>query len=563
MTASDHNFEQADELARQEVGATASLSEESSGDAATDDKQKSAIEQMRQRIDEARRIEEEILGVEKEYEQEDASGISPKFIAECFRLNERGDGLLFAKIFKNKFVYVKKVNMWLYWAGNHWRYDEEDRVIDAVDTVAQYFEEHADRIRGLKHQLDKDGEKQDARVLQQVITNYTARVKKLRSLKGVKTCVDYSHRIGEASLKIFPEALDKKPSLMAFRNCVVDMLMGNVVPSNPEDYIVNAVDHDWQGIDCQCPRWDAFFAEIHLNDPDLINFVHRLLGYSATGLRTEHFIACFIGRGRNGKGTMFDTIRFLLGDLAWIIDPGMLLEQKNQRKSAGPSPDLFSLIGRRMVIASETDEGARISISETKRLTGGDWIKTRAPHDRTEINFRPSHKLLFHTNSAPHGLAKDYAMKKRLLYIDYLLSFVDNPTGPNERQKDPNLAEALEAESSGILAWLVRGAMAWRAEGGLCPPDKIRIAVDERSKADNTFFAFFDEMLEPTDSDIHQDFSLIYGKYIEWYKENHTDDTKYAVSKIKCSKWLVDNGCRSDKVGGKAKIYGIAFKPIG
>jgi putative DNA primase/helicase len=523
------------------------------------------IEQMRQRIDEARRLEEDILGVEKEYEQEDAAGISPAFVAECYRLNERGDGMLFARIFKNRFVYVKKVNMWLYWVGNHWKYDEEDRVIDAVDTVAQYYEEHADRIRQMMHDLKKDGDREGTKVLQQVIKNYSARVKKLRSLKGVNTCVDYSHRIGDASLKIFPEALDKKPTLMAFKNCVVDMLMGEIVPSNPEDYIVNAVDHDWQGVHCPCPRWDAFFAEIHQHDPELIAFVHRLLGYSATGLRTEHFIACFIGRGRNGKGTMFDTLRALLGDLAWIIDPGMLLEQKNQRKSAGPSPDLYSLIGRRMVIASETDEGARISISETKRLTGGDWIKTRAPHDRTEINFRPSHKLLFHTNSAPHGLAKDYAMAKRLLYIDYLLSFVDNPNGTNERQKDPDLAETLEAEASGILAWLIRGAMAWRAEGGLNPPDKIRAAVDARRLADDTVLSFFGDMIDRGDKDIYLDFGPLYDKYIGWYKDNigRSDDTRYAVSKIKFSKWLNENDCRTEKVGGKAKVYGITFKPIG
>jgi putative DNA primase/helicase len=285
-----------------------------------------------------------------------------------------------------------------------------------------------------------------------------------------------------------------------------------------------------------------------------------LLGYSATGLRTEHFVACFIGIGRNGKGTMFDTLRALLGDLAWNIDPGMLLEQKNQRKSAGPSPDLYSLIGRRMVIASETDEGARISISETKRLTGGDWIKTRAPHDRSEINFRPTHKLLFHTNQPPHGLAKDYAMRKRLLYIEYLLSFVDNPTDQNERLKDPQLAEALEAEASGILAWLIRGAMAWKAEGGLNPPAKIRAAVDERSKADNSFLAFYEEALERGDSDLDIDFSAIYAKYVEWYKENHSEDTRYAISKIKASKFLADNHFRTEKKGGKAKVYGIKFK---
>lgn len=523
----------------------------------------SELELMRRRIDEARKIEEEMLGSEKEYEQEDSRGISPKFIAECFRLNERGDGLLFARAFKNKFVFVKKVNLWLYWAGNHWRYDEEDRVIDAVDQVAQYFEEHADRIRQIQHDLRKDQDLEGVKVLSEVLKRYKSRINRLRSLKGAKICAEYSHRIGEESLRIFPEALDKQPTLMAFKNCVVDMLSGRTVPSNPSDYIVNAVEHDWQGIDAPCPKWEKFFAEIHQNDPELISFVHRLLGYSATGLRTEHFYACFLGRGRNGKGTMFDTLRQLLGELAWNIDSGMLLEQKNQRKSAGPSPDLYSLIGRRMVIAAETDEGARVSMAEVKRLSGGDWIKTRAPHDRTEINFRPTHKILFHTNHPPSGMAKDYAMKQRLLYIEYPLSFVDNPTQPNERLKDPHLPEELEAEASGICAWLVRGSIAYKIEGGLKPPAKIRAAVDERSKADDTVLAFFTEVLERTDVDQSLEFGMIYTKYVEWYKETISENSTYAVSKIKVSKWLVDNGCKTDKRGGKAIVYGVRLQSIG
>lgn len=521
------------------------------------------IAEMRRRIDEARRIEQEILGSEKEYEQEDKTGISPKFVAECFRYNERGDGMLFAKIFHNRFVYVKKVGMWLYWAGNHWRYDEEDRVIDAADTVAHYFEEHADRIRQILHDLkEEEGRSENVLILTELLKKYRSRINRLRSLKGAKICVEYSHRIGESSLKIFPEALDKKPTLIACKNCVVDMLTGEVVPSDPEDYIVNAVDVEWKGIDCPRPHWENFIAEIHEQDKEVIDFIHRMLGYSSTGLRTEHFYACFIGQGRNGKGTMFDTIRLILGDLAWNISSEMLLEQRNSRQSAAASPDLYSLMGRRMVIASETDQGARVSIAQVKRLTGGDWIKTRSPYDKFEINFRPTHKLLFHTNHPPHGLAKDYAISKRLLYIEYQLSFVDDPSTPNERQRDPDLPLRLEEEASGILAWLVRGAMMWKAEGGLNPPDKIKAAVDARRKDDDEVLRYVDEMIDRVAADIPLEFTACYTKFVEWYKETVNESTQYIVSKIRFSKWFSEHGFTIEKKGGKATIKGAAFKPI-
>ena len=52
----------------------------------------------------------------------------------------------------------------------------------------------------------------------------------------------------------------------------------------------------------------------------------------------------------------------------------IVFTQKSYCNSAGRSPDLYNLIGRRIVIAAETDEGARFSAAEVKRLTGGDCL---------------------------------------------------------------------------------------------------------------------------------------------------------------------------------------------
>ena len=518
---------------------------------------------MRQKIDEARRVEEELLGVDGENDKADKSGIAPRFVAECFRLNERGDGILFAAVHQDRLVYVKKFSTWLYWAGNHWKLDEEDRYINAVDEVAQYYESYAARLKDRIDELTQADHRAEAKILGGLLKQYKARINKLRSLKGARTCGDYAHRLGDQSLSIIGEELDQKPLLLASPNAVVNLATGEEVDSLPQDYILNAVATEWKGIDEPCPEWEKFFASIHQGDEEVMRLVHAMLGYSSTGLRTEHFIGCFIGEGRNGKGTMFETLRAILGDLGWTISPELLLEQKYNRSSAGPSPDLFSLMGRRLVIASETDEHARISASQVKRLTGGDMIKTRAPHDKHEINFRPSHKLFLYTNHAPQGLAKDYALYKRLLFIDYPLKFVDNPKEVNERQRDPDLPAKLEAEASGILAWLVRGALIWKAEGGLHPPAKIQARIDAIRLADDVILQFFNEILEKAEDDIYLKFAELYTKFKEFYTESTSEDTRYIPTKKKFSKWFVDHDCRRDKKGGAAIFYGVNFKPIG
>ncbi len=521
------------------------------------------IQRMRQKIDEARQIEEEILGIDEENDKADESGITPRFIADCFRLNERGDSILFAKVHRNRLVYVKKLSTWLYFAGNHWKVDEENSHINAVEEVAQYYESHAASLKDRIDELTKTDHREEAKLLSDLVNKYKARINKLRTLKGAGTCADYSHQIGKKSLRIFGEELDQKPWLLACPNAVINLATGEVVDSVPEDYLLNAVNAEWKGIDEPCPNWENFFGTIHQWDEEVMRLVHAMLGYSATGLRTEHFIGCFIGEGRNGKGTMFETLRAIFGDMGWTINPELLLEQKFNRSSAAASPDLFSLMGRRFVIASETDENARISASSVKRLTGGDTMLTRAPFEKREINFKTTHKIFIYSQYAPQGLAKDYALYKRLLFIDYPLKFIDNPKEKHERQRDPNLPAKLEAEASGILAWLVRGALIWKAEGGLHPPAKIQARIDAQRLEDDVILSFFQDSLELADSDIYVEFKSLYDKFKEHYMESTSEDTRYMPSKKKFSKWFLTHDCKPDKKGGKAIIYGVNYKPIG
>lgn len=521
-----------------------------------------ALAEMRAKIEEARRVEEEILGVDVADDTADGAGITKKFVAECFRLNERGDGMLFAAVHRNRLVYVTKLSCWLWWAGNHWKIDEEFRYINAVEEVAGYYEVFAADLVTRMEEMRKADKKETVRILQGVIKKVKDRVNKLRSIKGVKTCAEYSHSLGDESISIIGEEIDQKPCLLACPNAVIDLATGEQIESNPDDYLLNAVAAEWKGIDAPCPEWEKFFETIHQGDKGVMRLVHAMLGYSISGLTTEHFIGCFIGEGRNGKGTMFETIKKIIGDLSWSIGSELLLEQRNTRSSAGPSPDLFSLMGRRFVIASETDENQRISCSQVKKLSGGDTIKTRAPFDKKEINFEPTHTLFLYTNHTPAGLARDYALYKRLLFLKYPLKFVDNPVLPDERPRDPDLPQKLREEASGILAWLVRGGLIWRAEKGLHPPANVLADIDAVRLADDVIMQFFNLFMMDAAADNFLTFADIYTKFKEFYLEEIAEGDRYLPSKKRVSKWFVEQGYTSDRRGGTARVGGVAFKPI-
>jgi putative DNA primase/helicase len=534
----------------------------------------SGLRGMREAIAAARAEEENILGAECSSPGAGSAGVGAAgwgdqdggheaFVAKCFRENERGDGHLFAALNRGRFVYAKLFERWLTWGGNHWAIDTMDLSHDAVETVAQ---EYAAPIPDLQLERDAlaagDNGVAKVRMLEARIKKHKTRVNKLRSVGGAKNCLEWAHKIGASSLAITGEELDQKPLLLPCKNCVIDLATGKVVQSRPDDYLLNAVPVEWKGIDEPCPAWEKFIAEIHQDDAEMIAFVRCLLGYAVTGLTDEHFIACFVGEGRNGKGTMFETIRAILGDLSWNVSPELILEQKNSRSSAGPSPDLISLKGRRMVLASETDESRRISGSKVKLLTGSDTINARAPHEKFEINFRPSHKLFLYTNHIPYGLAKDYALYNRLLFINYPLAFIDNPTSEFERKRDPDLMAKLAKEQSGILAWLVRGALEWKAGGGLRPPAKIRSDVDKLRRSEDTFLQFFEDRMERVDIAHRIRFSDIYQAYKQWYTDEVAESIQYIPSKKKISQWLVSNKVEVVSKGGVTYVHGLELKVV-
>jgi len=562
----------------------------------------SNIIDIRAQVEARRRAEEEALPPEEPKVGGGQPPVDGKFVRQCLLNNERGDGVLLATLMRDQIVYVKRTQRWMVWNGVHWEDDKRDLSHAYVEQVASLYLREAERLTPLvtearerkkqqeaiaqacKDSGDSEGEsiaRASAAAAAFEATRYTderkaftRRVDRLRGIRGAKNCLEWAHKIGQDSLCIVGDEIDQQPWLLPCRNGVVDLRTGRLLPGRPGDYLVTAVPVEFP--DCQVylqtgdgfgfPPWEKFIGEIHLDEQDVTEFVHRLFGYSITGLTTEHFIGTFVGDGRNGKGTMMETIRAALGELAWAIQPEMILEQKNPRSSAGPSADMMSLYGRRFVIASETDEGQRISAGRVKRLTGADTITARSPHDRFEINFRPTHTLFLYTNDIPQGLTKDFALLQRLLFIRYPLRYVDDPEAkaredPHNaeiyRKKDPGLPARLLDGLPWVLAWLVRGCLLWQRDG-LVPPRRIKADIEQLRLSEDVLGQFLESSCDCTDKEDWIYFRELYGNFRAWYRANIDDrkDDKYLPSKKKVASWLDKKGFQKNNTGDRI-YYGI------
>ena len=277
-------------------------------------------------------------------------------------------------------------------------------------------------------------------------------------------------RLAQSSVPIATEELDRNPWLLNVANGTVDLRTGALGPHRREDYITKLIDVPYAP-DATCPRWEQFLAEV-LPDEGSRRFIQRAAGYSATGSARERKLILPYGAGRNGKGVFLQTMRTLLGEYAVRAPSETFLA----RKQEGIPNDIAQLRGARFVFASETGEGRRLAEAKIKDLTGGEDIAARFMRGEW-FSFAPTFTAWLATNHKPTIRGTDPAIWDRIALVPFTVRF-RLPDEPEDARPvaDPTLAETLEPEREGILAWVVRGAVEWYREG-LGTPDAVRRAT--------------------------------------------------------------------------------------
>lgn len=575
------------------------------------------IDALRAQV-EARRQEEAEQLAASETKPPGAGGPDdPRFVLECLDNNERGDGILYAALHRGRFVYVKsrdeKSKAWFRFNGVHWEVDKGDFHHAAVEDVALVYQREAERIRpdiaeardtataagaraaSLTKRL-KSQQREDApaevltateaelraateesatatgnhKRLQRRSKELIDRIKRLRSLGGAKSCIEWAHKIGRDGLFIYGDEVDKKPDLLPARNGVIDLQTGELLTGRPEDYLVRALPIDYVP-GARRPTWERFIPEIHEDDAEKTSFVKRWWGYCLTGHVTEQMYILFTGDGANGKGTMLEVAQEIFGDLAKQIMAEMLIKTKNVRSSTGASPDILALQGRRWVFVDETSDGDAINDAEIKRTTGGNRRSGRGLFDKFDTEFRPTHKLSIITNHPMRGLAATYSLERRLVYLKYRLRFDPDPAGKAKsdpgnaqfyRPIDKDLERKLREEREGILAWMVEGAMEWY-QTGLAVPQCLLDAREEIKTNEDTLGQFLHALARIGDDyDMPaKDFLTAYQK---WYiDEGHPERWKptrnHTYNQLRAKGYRIPD---NRTTGGTTIIYGLDLNPF-
>ncbi|HQL54975.1 MAG TPA: phage/plasmid primase, P4 family [Phycisphaerae bacterium] len=397
-------------------------------------------------------------------------------------LTEASAARRFAEQYAARLRYDHRRKRWLVWSRHYWRPDNNGAVVRLVLEAARLWQ--------LQASLEIRDVNRRAAVLQWAI--------------GFERRAKYQALLGTAqNLEPLTDAGDRwdlDPWLLGVPNGVLDLRTGELRDGRPDDRITMQAGVAFDP-DAACPRWELFMREIFGGDEELVDYVWRALGYSLTGVTSEQVLFLEHGTGANGKGTKAAVVRSVLGEYADNLRFNTLEFQ--QRSAIGE--DLAALVGRRLLTAAETNDGTRLNEARIKALTGGDPITARHLYGE-QFTFRPAAKFWLQFNHKPVVRDDSHGFWRRIRMIPFLQQF------PVSGELEP----ALLAEGPGVLAWMVRGCLAWQ-ERGLEAPAVVREATDTYRADSDVLTQFVDEALD-LEPDSEMGASALFRHYAEWAK---------------------------------------------
>lgn len=401
--------------------------------------------------------------------------------------NECGDADLFKKHCSGDVLFDVESDRFYQWNGTIWVVDHKNAGCkQRLRKIADAYDQESEKISSM---FSTAGDQAQQKSLTAKSKDLKKRSHSLRTDKRMNAVLNMS----KTEQMLFTGKWDNCPGFLTCANGIVDLSNGRLSESSRDRYIREHATYQYNE-NAKCPAFDRFLLEIMGDDVELVSFLKRLFGYAIIGVPKEHKFIFFYGAsGRNGKGTLLNTICSVIGPFAHAFSPELILLQRNPPSSGNPRPDLIHLKNRRIAAFSEINPGRQIDSAILKNLSGGDTISARRLFSNVVENFAPTHTIFMLANHRPEAPADDTALWSRAIVVPFGTKFVENPTLPHERKLDPNLN--LLKEAQGILRWLVEGSLEFAANGLRIPP-KISAAVEDYRRSNDGIGEFIRERCE-------------------------------------------------------------------
>lgn len=481
-------------------------------------------------------------GIEKQppKKKEPENSKEPNTDIEFQRCTDFGNGKRFLLRYANMVVFCGENQSWYLWSDKgYWKKDSLGEIRELVKkTFLSIYNE----------------------IEMQETTEARAAVAKWALIcekpEHINSCLNFAQ--SNPSVVVTMDKFDTDKYLFNMLNGTYDLKNHLFLPHDKENYITRQVQYNYDP-SATCPRFLEFINRIFRSRKDkdlIIDYLQKALGYSLTGEISQQIIFLLHGSGSNGKSTLLETQRMIMGDYGTTIDSGSLTTKKND----AVRNDIARLPNIRFVVASENAKGTIIDEELIKKLTGGDQVTARFLFHE-EFTFYPQLKLWWAFNHPPGVRDLTHSLMRRLKLIPFEERIPDS-----ERIDQAVLLDMYRSELPGIFNWELEGLKRYQKEG-LKDIEAISNAVKEFKEEQDRLHDWItdvcyvperDDKKDPTivKSDVFNSASVLCKSYNKWAEANN----EKPMSQRKFSMELMERGFKRTHMNTGNVFHGITIK---
>lgn len=370
-------------------------------------------------------------------------------------------------------------------------------------------------------------------------------------LWGYRTKRNVSDKIA-CLLSIIPllEMTDDKGYIANVKNGLLNIYTKELLPHDPNfvSLVQFPVSYDPTAA---CPVWDSCISD-WMDGPEKEKktiLLQQFSGYCLSSSMLYDRALFMIGDGGNGKSTFIDTIAMIIGP-----DATSHIDLEDLYGDFG----FHGLIGKRLNVIEEVS-GNYYQSNKLKKLVSGELVTIKIKY-KPQFTFRPQAKFAFSLNMMPRVDDTSTATERRILCLQFLRNYRDNPN--TSLRSSVGL---LSKELSGILNWMVDGAISLSNDGRFVQTEEQTLMLNEYREENSSVEGFISQCI------VLNEFSYIetpdlYEEYKQW---SQTDGGRKMKSNITFTKEVKAYGAKGNrfryeprgKGAAEARFEGIELSP--
>lgn len=344
--------------------------------------------------------------------------------------------MFFKNIYPDDYIYDVTRKVW-YGVNKYGIYEEDtDELLSArtrictemLEILTTYMDAYIASFNP-RDDEDKKTIKFYTKVLKDINTKTTSLGQKKNIIETLKELY---------AVKRLYKKMNRNIHIFSFNNGVYDLTTHTFRNATREDFVFGSCGYKYK-----TPKQEhkdvilQTIKNMFLKE-ELYEYFMSILSQRLVKENTKEEFYFLIGNASNGKGLVTTLIQETFGERSQVLESASFYKNRNGVSANAASPELASTKDCHVVFVNELERGAKLTADNIKKLSGNDKIKVRFLRENC-FEFTPGYCLFFVSNHEPEIDGDDFGIRRRLRFIPFNVTFVDDPKLPTEKKIDRSL----------------------------------------------------------------------------------------------------------------------------